>query len=161
MNIRPVLSGDVEDILGLFESVAAEELWIGTEPDFNREHYVDFITSASRRTENTVAFVALNDKQKIVGEINAYRDGEEWSLGMLILKPYRRIGVGSALLTTLIVWAKKADIAELHLEVFPHNEAALGLYRRFGFMQKAYHKHQLVRRNGERWDTIEMVLKLS
>ena len=162
MTIRPVRPRDVKQILALFEAVAAEGLWIGTEPDFNRALYTDFITSASRPTERTVAFVAENQARIILGQITAYRDplSGTWSLGMLVLKPHRRTGIGSALLTTLIDWAKHTGIPELYLEVFPHNEPALGLYRRFGFIQKAYHKNQLTRRNGERWDTIEMMLSL-
>ncbi|GAC1656356.1 MAG: hypothetical protein NVS9B12_08010 [Vulcanimicrobiaceae bacterium] len=162
MNVRPALRGDVEAILDLYESVAAEELWIATEPGFNRELYVEFISTVSRRTETTVAFVAVDEKNAIVGEVSAYRDPDSdcWSVGMLVLKQYRRIGVGAALLTRVVDWAKRAQIPELSLEVFVHNEAALALYRRFGFVQKAYHKEHLVRRNGERWDTIEMVLKV-
>ncbi len=77
---------------------------------------------------------------------------------MLVAKEYRRLGAGSALLEILIEWAQKAKVSELYLEVFPHNESALALYRRFGFLQRAYHKKQLLRRSGELWDTIEMVL---
>jgi ribosomal protein S18 acetylase RimI-like enzyme len=80
---------------------------------------------------------------------------------MLLLKAYRRRGVGTALLQRLIDWARTAGIDALYLEVFPHNDAALMLYKRFQFEQIAYHKEQFTRKNGERWDTIEMVLRLS
>lgn len=95
--------------------------------------------------------------------ITAYRDPHDlkWGLGMLVLPSYRRLGLGSALLQHLIDWAQSAGIDALYLEVFPHNEPALALYRRFGFAQEAYHQKRLTRKNGEQWDTIEMVLTLS
>jgi len=111
----------------------------------------------------TVAFVAVSHKNKIIGEITAYRDPEDnkWSIGILLHKLYRRRGVGSALLQRLIVWARGAGIDALYLEVFPHNEAAIALYRRFKFAQTAYHTNRLTRKSGEQWDTIEMALKLA
>ncbi|MFN2529496.1 MAG: N-acetyltransferase family protein [Candidatus Baltobacteraceae bacterium] len=161
--MRPVLASDVGEILGLFEAVAAEERWIATEAGFDRARYTEFIKAASRRTAMTVAFVAVNHKNKIIGEITAYRDpkDQQWSIGMLVHKVYRGRGVGSALLQRLVDWARGAGIDALHLEVFPHNEAALALYRRFEFVQTAYHKNRLTRKNGEQWDTIEMALALA
>lgn len=111
----------------------------------------------------TVAFVAVNHKHKIVGHINAYREPEtqRWNLGMMVHKAYRGRGVGTGLMQHLIAWARANGIGALYLEVFAHNEAALTLYRRFLFVQSAYNKAHLLRRNGERWDTVEMVLKLA
>lgn len=163
MKIRPVVPADVAGILDLFESVAAEQRWIATESGFDREQYREFISLSSRRSDDTVAFVALDGARNIAGHISAYREAgsDQWSLGMLVAKEHRRKGAGSALLQTLIDWAARTPaVPELYLEVFPHNEAALALYRRFGFVEKAYHKEQLLRRNGERWDTIEMMLAI-
>ncbi len=158
-----MLSSDVEEILGLFEAVAGEERWIATELGFDREQYSEYIKIASRRTAMTVAFVAVNRKHNIVGHINAHSEPEtqRWNLGMLVHKAYRGRGVGTGLMQHLVDWARVNGIDALYLEVFPHNEAALALYRRFSFVQAAYNSAHLLRKNGERWDTIEMVLKLA
>jgi ribosomal protein S18 acetylase RimI-like enzyme len=46
------------------------------------------------------------------------------------------------------------------LGVFPHNEAAIALYRKFGFVDEGRRSEHIRRTNGERWDLIEMGLLL-
>ncbi|GAC1358339.1 MAG: hypothetical protein NVSMB31_18740 [Vulcanimicrobiaceae bacterium] len=159
--IRPVCTDDTELILNLFESVAAEGRWIGTETGFDRKRYADFIRTASQDSEHAVAFV-VTDKGRPVGQISAYRDARDgrWDLGMLILLSHRRRGLGSALVAHLIEWARKRSIDALHLQVFSHNEAALALYRAVGFQQTTYHPKHFLRKDGQEWDVLEMVLKL-
>lgn len=55
------------------------------------------------------------------------------SFGMSVLNEYRRQGVGSALLTELLLWAKKHQLKRIELEVFSNNLAAIKLYERAGF----------------------------
>src|SRR5215210_4924280 len=45
-------------------------------------------------------------------------------------------GVGSALLAAAIEKAREDGLHKLALEVFPHNEAAIALYRKFGFVEE-------------------------
>jgi RimJ/RimL family protein N-acetyltransferase len=44
--------------------------------------------------------------------------------------------------------------------VFPHNEAAIRLYRKFGFVEEGRREKQIRRANGEIWDMLEMGLRL-
>ena len=46
---------------------------------------------------------------------------------------HRRTGVATTLLTALVTDARRRQVAALTLEVRASNEAALGLYRQFGF----------------------------
>jgi ribosomal protein S18 acetylase RimI-like enzyme len=48
----------------------------------------------------------------------------------------------------------------LTLDVFPHNEAAIGLYRKFGFAEEGRREKQIRRASGELWDVLEMGLQL-
>ena len=58
-------------------------------------------------------------------------------LGMSILKEYRGIGVGSALLQTAIDWAKQDPVIEkIGLGVHDTNIAAIGLYKKMGFVEE-------------------------
>ena len=54
------------------------------------------------------------------------------SIGMSVAKTWRGQGVGSALMQACIDRAREARVHKLELQVFPHNEAALALYRKFG-----------------------------
>jgi hypothetical protein len=49
---------------------------------------------------------------------------------------------------------------ESALGVFPHDEDALRLYRKFGFVEEGRRVRHIRRQNGELWDLIEMGLLL-
>jgi ribosomal protein S18 acetylase RimI-like enzyme len=58
-------------------------------------------------------------------------------VGMSVLKEYRGIGCGTALLQSIIKWAKEDKIIEkLGLEVFASNAGAIGLYKKLGFREQ-------------------------
>jgi ribosomal protein S18 acetylase RimI-like enzyme len=46
------------------------------------------------------------------------------------------------------------------LSVFPHNDAAIALYRKFGFVQEGRLVRHVRRADGQFWDLIEMGLLL-
>ncbi len=79
---------------------------------------------------------------------------------MLVIREWRGLGVGSALLAAAIEWARENELHKLCLSVFPHNERGIALYRRFGFVEEGRRVRQMRRSSGELWDTIEMGLLL-
>ncbi|HET8741860.1 MAG TPA: GNAT family N-acetyltransferase [Gaiella sp.] len=44
--------------------------------------------------------------------------------------------VGTALVAAAIEWARVRGLHKLTLSVFPHNDAAIALYRTFGFVEE-------------------------
>jgi RimJ/RimL family protein N-acetyltransferase len=64
------------------------------------------------------------------------------------------------LLTACIEWARSAGAHKVVLDLWPHNDAAMALYRKFGFVQEGYLTKHYRRRDGELWDSIEMGLVL-
>jgi ribosomal protein S18 acetylase RimI-like enzyme len=66
----------------------------------------------------------------------------------MVAAAHRRRGIGSALLEEAARWARERGVTKLELHVFPHNEAALALYERFGFEREGYRKRHYRRRDG-------------
>ena len=54
-----------------------------------------------------------------------------------------------------MAWARASGIRKLELHVFPHNEAAIRLYEKFGFTREGY-RHEHYRRGGGYVDAILM-----
>jgi ribosomal protein S18 acetylase RimI-like enzyme len=79
---------------------------------------------------------------------------------MMVAREWRGRGVGSALVAAAIEWGRENGLHKLTLSVFPHNEAAIGLYRKFGFSEEGRREKQIRRASGEFWDLIEMGLQL-
>jgi RimJ/RimL family protein N-acetyltransferase len=79
---------------------------------------------------------------------------------MMVARDWRGRGIGTALVAAAIDWGREHRLHKLTLSVFPHNEAAIGLYRKFGFVEEGRRVKQMRRANGELWDLIEMGLQL-
>jgi len=137
----------------LFAAVAEERDGIAAEPP------VDVETWAARwHLDGT--FVAV-DAGEIVGlvfvDLTPFGYGE---LGMFVAAGHRRRGVGSALVAAAIEWARANGLHKLSLGVFPHNDAAIALYRKFGFVDEGIRVKHMRRASGELWDLLEMGLQL-
>jgi RimJ/RimL family protein N-acetyltransferase len=76
-------------------------------------------------------------------------------LGLMVAATHRRRGIGWALLERTVEWARANGILKLELHVFPHNEAAIALYDRFGFVREGYRSRHY-RRGGEYVDAVLM-----
>ena len=151
--IRPAREDDRLPLAILFAAVAEERDGIATEPPVDVE-----ARAASWTLEGTLVAVA---GAEIVGSLHLERSrfgfGE---IGMAVAREWRGRGVGSALLAAAIEWAREGGLHKLSLSVFPHNAAAIALYRKFGFVEEGRRVKHYRRANGELWDALDMGLLL-
>lgn len=137
--IRPAIPGDARGWLRHFAAVAAEERYI-------RSEEVRWSLRQVRRrfrrswTRNEVNIVGLSDGRVIaslwVGRETNPVTAHVASLGMSVDEDWRGRGLGSALLAEAFRWARWAGIEKLALTVYPHNQRAINLYKKFGFVEE-------------------------
>jgi putative acetyltransferase len=153
VEVRPAEDADRRSIALLFAAVAEERDGIAAEPPVDVEEM-----AAHWNIDGTV--VAEAD-QVIVGEIHV---DPSWmgfgEIGMMVAAGWRGRGVGTALLAAAVEQARAGGLHKLALRVFPHNGAAIALYRKFGFVEEGRLTKHIRRANGELWDLIEMGLLL-
>lgn len=151
--IRPALDADRLALAVLFAAVAEERDGIATEPPVDVE-----ARAASWTLDGTLVAVA---DAELIGSLHVERSrfgfGE---LGMTVAREWRGRGVGSALLAAAIEWAREQGLHKLSLSVFPHNAAALALYRKAGFVEEGRRVKHYRRGSGELWDAVDMGLLL-
>jgi RimJ/RimL family protein N-acetyltransferase len=96
----------------------------------------------------------------VVGAAVLHRQGTGGSglyeLGMWIGSEHRGRGAGSALVEACIKWAEQQGAHKISLQVWPHNEPARALYRKYGFEEEGYLKRHWRRKSGEIWDSVVM-----
>lgn len=80
-------------------------------------------------------------------------------IALSVRKKYWHIGVGSAIMETLIELAKEASLKNVELGVYADNERAIALYKRFGFEEIGRHRGKLYV-DGEYYDEILMDLHI-
>jgi RimJ/RimL family protein N-acetyltransferase len=157
--VRPAGVADVDALTDHYIGVAEEGRWIAGEAPIDRaQRRTAFLGSIG--ASDVLTLVAEVDGEA-VGMLAAYARGHGVAdLGMSVDAARRGQGIGSALLAECIRWARAEGLHKLALEVFPHNEPALALYRRFGFVEEGRLRAHYRRRNGELWDAIVMGLRL-
>ena len=92
-------------------------------------------------SDNSVYLVAVVDGV-IVGSLSG-SGGKRQAMrhtadfGLSVASEWRGRGIGTALLGRLIEWAESTGIIRrLELEVYAHNDPAIHLYRKFGFIEE-------------------------
>ena len=159
VDVRSAREGDIDGAIALDEAVAIEGRWIAREAPVDRVKR-RAVFEADLRRDDANLFVA-DDEGAIVGllgiELTSYGVAD---FGMMVAADRRGQGIGSALMAAAIEWARTAGAHKLSLQVWPHNEAARALYRKFGFEEEGLLRGQYRRRNGELWDAIVMGLLL-
>jgi RimJ/RimL family protein N-acetyltransferase len=159
VQIRRATDTDIERILDLLDSVAAEDRWIATQVPVDRARRAAAMLT-TLGSEDAALFVAIRDGA-VVGELGLYPGWPGvFELAMLVEHLQRGTGVGSALMTVGIEWANSMHAHKIALEVFPWNVSAIALYTKFGFLHEGHLRRHLRRKNGELWDVIAMGLLL-
>ncbi|MBK8988168.1 MAG: GNAT family N-acetyltransferase [Chloroflexi bacterium] len=117
-----------------------------------------------KTNSNHLSLVAEWDQQ-FAGSLRLFT-GEEYTLyehvsdlGLFILKPYRRLGIGTRLMTEALGWARINKVEKIMLVVFASNLLAIRLYERFGFQQEGCLKRQ-IKTGNEYIDLLQMALFL-
>ena len=160
ITVRRLRPDDVEALLDQIDDVAAEGRWIAMESPIDRVRLRGRILDSLDDPE-WCQLVAETEGQ-LVGNlaVRPVRAGIGM-IGMGIADTHRRRGVGSALLAAAVEWARAEGLHKLQLEVFPHNEGAIALYRAFGFEDEGLLRRHQRRRDGALWDVLLMALQLS
>jgi GNAT superfamily N-acetyltransferase len=145
----------------MFDAVAGERIFIGTEPGYDRERKRAQLSATLADGERTVLIVA-HAGASIVGQLSVFSHEEFGpTIGMMVYDRWRGRGIGRMLLDAAVAWASERGLRALSLLVFPHNDRAIALYRTAGFVEIERFPADVTRQSGEVWDTILMRKELA
>jgi RimJ/RimL family protein N-acetyltransferase len=162
--VRPATEDDLDLMVEATWAVAAEGRWLGVEIPFDRTARRDRLAAVATGESSTVlvADATAAGGPAVVGHLSVviapYGVAE---IGMLIIDGWRGRGIGRALLDAAVDWAARAGAHKMALETWPHNDAAIRLYQRAGFVEEGRKVRHYRRQNGELWDSVLMGRPLS
>ena len=145
-DVREAVEEDFAKIWDIYRKVVDEGLYT---PSMRGQMNRDMRESLELGEGSEAGYTTL--LCEVDGQVVGYATIEEsiWDLsrhvcelGIAILPEFRRIGVGSALLDSLIQVASKKGFEKITLSVFHTNKNAISLYRKFGFKRVGRKKRQ-------------------
>ena len=156
--VRRAVEDDWDGFRAHFETLAAERRFIAADLPVDWD---------ARRPSFEVALsgvdalmLVADDAGEVVGHLILRLDAGRAQLGMGVSATHRGAGLGRRLLEQGIDWARAAGAHKVVLEAWPHNEAAVALYERFGFELEGRHRRHWRRSDGSLWDSVSMGLVL-
>jgi RimJ/RimL family protein N-acetyltransferase len=144
MKIEPATMAHVAGIRALYDAMAGEDAVAFPRVDDHAFYMMDdlrcsnpqFVAVAPTAIQIDDGGHARND---VVGWAIARRHqarGPVAQLGIAIAAPWRRKGVGTAVLDAVICEARRSGIHSIQLTVLKANKAAIALYSKFGFARE-------------------------
>jgi diaminopimelate decarboxylase len=137
--VRPAEPRDAESFVRAYESVVAERRFLRAERVTRTAR--DYRRLFRRSWTDEAAYLIALEGDRVIGSLSIRRDEHTAThhlatFGMFVTADRRRRGIGSFLITEAMRWAREVGVQRLELAVYPHNHAALALYRKFGFVEE-------------------------
>ena len=128
VNLSLMIKEDLDQVLEV-SSLSLKESWD--------------LDSFSKELSNPLAkYLIAKINDKVVGFVGVWTIIDEGHITNMAVHPeFREKGVGSLLLTSLIERSKDWGCPSLTLEVRSSNNAAKGLYKKFGFLEEGLRKN--------------------
>ncbi|MDP9079827.1 MAG: GNAT family N-acetyltransferase [Bacteroidota bacterium] len=165
--IRQADENDAEDLIQYSKIVFASTDQLLTAPE---EYNISVAGEKAwinniRKSENSELLIAELDNQLIgflffIGQTKA-KNAHVGELGVNVHPAYQGMGIGRALMETLISWANHHDtIEKITLQVFATNHNAIKLYHSRGFKEEGRFVKAVKQKNGVYVDVVQMYLFL-
>lgn len=161
--LKPPETEKAEEMIGYLKQIAGETQYMTRYPDEVKKDVEDeraFI-NRTREDQKAVMIVAEVDG-KIAGTCSVFGSQDRrklshrCSMGIGLLEDYCEQGLGTAMLSMLIEFAKQMGYEVMELIVVGDNTRAQGLYRKYGFIESGRYYHGMKFDDGTYHDEILM-----
>ncbi len=160
--LRPLVKEDRDALIALFDPLGPEDLKFMHSNVRNRELVTSWVEHIEYK--KTLPIVAvINDR--VVGDATlAFRTGPGRhiaDLRIFLSKEFRRCGLGSAMLRSLIDIARKIGMQLVVAEIVADQTKVINAFKQLGFEQRATFSDYFMMPDGETHDVAMMILSLA
>jgi putative acetyltransferase len=147
MQVREATLDDCAPLAAGMKVVVDEGRWLATQADTSQEELEERFRFSTIDDAHLV--LVLEEGADVVGGLGMHPTLAPGvlSLGMWVLPAWRRRGGGRMLMERALA-SRPEGAHKIELEVFPENEAAVGLYRSLGFEQEGLRRDHYRRLDG-------------
>ena len=160
--IRPFHPKDVYEYMALTKYIDAETDFLGSSPNDPRPSNMQIIQA--HKTGRQIIYLATN-KAGLIGHIGAFRRRGHGSrvkhcinVGLGVARDFWGLGIGTALMEAVELHVKPLGIKRMELEVMTHNEGAIALYKKMGFVIEGTKQKSIL--IGDQWIDEHLMAKL-
>jgi ribosomal protein S18 acetylase RimI-like enzyme len=159
IRLRPATTDDAAEMIRAVDSVAREIAYL-LRSRFDMTVEEEQARIAQTREQGDLIVVALLGG-KLVGWASLKRSRHEFlrhtvGLGMGVVRGYRSLGIGTALMNYVLKWAAEQGFEKVNLGVRANNERAKALYRKLGFVEEGVRIREIKDLYGNYHDSVEM-----
>lgn len=135
---------DAEDLARHYHLVAIETPFLINDLEDGEKSVEDEIKWVEKETLSPNSFaIAAKIDGKVVGLANIsgrskFRVKHRCEIGISIQKAFWGLGIGTLLMQTLVEKAKEMGLEQMELAVHDGNKSAIGLYKKFGFVDAGW-----------------------
>ena len=159
--LRPLLADDKQALLGLFDGAGTDDRSL-MRNDVRDPALVASWTDKINYKQVLPLVALVNDR--IVGDATLhFRQGPGRhiaDLRIFLARDYRRCGLGSAMLRSLIDLARKMGLQQLVAEIVADQVKVINAFRQLGFEQRAIYPDYFMMPDGETHDVAVLILSL-
>ncbi len=136
--IRTLTTKDIYEFMALTKYIDSETDFLGSAPTDPRPTQMQILSSLKSGRQ---LIMVASTKNGLIGHIGAFwrrgtgsRVKHCMNVGLGVAKDFWGMGIGNALMESIEVQAKQLGIVRMELEVMTHNEGAIALYKKRGFV---------------------------
>ena len=160
--LRPLAAEDKSALIALFEAIGQEDLQLMRNDVRNRE----LVASWAERIDHKKVFpLVAVVSERIVGDATLhFRDGPSRHVGdirIFLSKEFRRRGLGTAMLRSLIDVARKSGLQQLVAEIVADQVKVINAFKELGFELRATYPDYFMMPDGETHDVAVLILCLT
>ena len=163
--VRPANPADAQEIERNIMAICAEQEYLHTDTFVRTSEWEALLAQSIDLQGRQILLVAVAG-ESVIGHARLFppwfgsKGRHVADLGIAILRPWRDIGIGTAMLGYLLEWAIRLDYLKASVEVIATNQRAINLFRKFGFVEEGRRLNH-IRINDTYIDEILMGLNLN
>lgn len=147
--VRPARTSDADQIIANISAVCAEKIYLYTDDFVLTDQWRDILTTSVDEEKGNLLLVAeMNDQ--VIGHLRLFpvwygsKSRHVGEVGIVIAKPWRERGIGTAMLGYGLEWAASSGFGKITAMVLSINQRALNLFLLYNFAQEGCRSRQLL-----------------